>query len=116
MSKVVDQRVVEMQFDNKQFEQNVASTMSTLEKLKSKLSFSGSTKGLEDIGKAARNVNMNGLTAGIDTVNAKFTAMQVAGMTAISRITNSAITSGKRIANALTIEPVTTGFREYEKN
>lgn len=114
MSKVVDQRVVEMQFDNKQFEQNVASTMSTLEKLKSKLSFSGSTKGLEDIGKAARNVNMNGLTAGIDTVNAKFTAMQVAGMTAISRITNSAITSGKRIANALTIEPVTTGFREYE--
>ena len=114
MSKVVDQRVVEMQFDNKQFEQNVASTMSTLEKLKSKLSFSGSTKGLEDVGRAARNVNMNGLTAGIDTVNAKFTAMQVAGMTAISRLTNSAITSGKRIANALTIEPVTTGFNEYE--
>lgn len=114
MSKVVDQRVVEMQFDNKQFEQNVASTMSTLEKLKSKLSFSGSTKGLEDVGRAARNVNMSGLTAGIDTVNAKFSAMQVAGMTAISRITNSAITSGKRIANALTIQPITTGFNEYE--
>lgn len=114
MSKVVDQRVVEMQFDNKQFEQNVASTMSTLEKLKSKLTFSGSTKGLEDVGRAARNVNMSGLTAGIDTVNAKFSAMQVAGMTAISRITNSAITAGKRIANALTIEPITTGFNEYE--
>lgn len=114
MSKVVDQRVVEMQFDNRQFEKNVAGTMSTLEKLKSKLNFSGSTKGLEDIGKAARNVDMSGLSAGIQTVTTRFSAMQVMGVTALANITNSAVNAGKRMARALTIEPVTTGFKEYE--
>lgn len=44
MSKVVDSRVVEMRFDNAQFERNVKTTMSTLDKLKEKLKFSGVQK------------------------------------------------------------------------
>mgnify|MGYP000357651758 CR=1 FL=1 len=51
MSKVVDSRVVEMRFDNAQFERNVKTTMSTLDKLKEKLKFSGASKGLDDIEK-----------------------------------------------------------------
>ena len=56
--KVVDTNVVEMQFDNRNFEKNVATSMSTLDKLKAKLSFKGVIDGLDDFGRAAKNVDL----------------------------------------------------------
>lgn len=114
MSKVVDERVVEMRFDNSQFEKGVASTISTLDKFKQKLNFKGATKGLEDVGSAAQKVDMRGLGSGVETVTAKFSALQVMGVTALVNITNSALNAGKRIASALTLDPVISGFQEYE--
>ena len=114
MSKTIDERVVEMRFDNKNFESNVATSMSTLEKLKQSLNLTKASKGLENIGSAAKNVNLSGLSSGIDTVHAKFSALQVVGVTALSNITNSAINAGKRMVSALTIDPVKTGLMEYE--
>ena len=114
MSKVVDERVVEMQFDNRQFERNVSTSVSTLDKLKRSLNLSGAAKGLSDVGDAAKRVDMNGLGASIDTVRARFSALQVMGVTALANITNSAVNAGKRIVNALTLEPVMSGFQEYE--
>ena len=114
MSKQVDERVVSMQFDNRHFEQNVSTTMSTLDKLKQKLQFKDSTKGLENVGNAAKKVDMSGLGNAVDTVRAKFSAMDVIGVTALANITNQAVNAGKRIVSALTIDPVKTGFQEYE--
>ena len=114
MSNTIDTKVVEMRFDNKHFENNVSTTMSTLDKLKAKLGFEGATKGLENISSAAKNVNMNGLGSSVETVQAKFSALQVIGVTALANITNSAVNAGKRIVSALTIDPVKTGFNEYE--
>ena len=114
MSKTVDERVVSMQFDNKQFEANVNTSMSTIDKLKAKLDFKGATKGMENIGTATKNVNMSGLGSAVESVRVKFSALQVMGVTALANITNSAINAGKRIVHALTIAPITTGFQEYE--
>lgn len=114
MSKVVDERVVEMRFDNRQFEQSVSTSVSTLDKLKRSLNLSGAAKGLSDVGDAAKRVDMNGLGSSIDTVRARFSALQVMGVTALANITNSAVNAGKRIVNALTLEPVMSGFQEYE--
>lgn len=114
MSKTIDERVVEMRFDNKHFESNVQTTMSTLDKLKQKLNFTGATKGLSDVGAAAKKVDMHGLGSAVETVSAKFSAMQVVGMTALANITNSAINTGKRMMSALTIDPIKTGLSEYE--
>lgn len=114
MSKVVDQRVVEMQFDNRHFEKNVATSMSTLDKLKQKLNIGDSAKSLETIDAAARKVNLNGLGSSIETVSAKFSALQIAGVTALANLTNSAVNAGKRIVEALTIAPIGDGFQEYE--
>ena len=114
MSTTIDERVVEMRFDNKQFESNVSTSMSTLDKLKQKLNLSGASKGLEDINTASKKVNMSGLGNSVEAVSAKFSAMQVIGITALSNITNSAVDAGKRIVSALTIDPVKTGFQEYE--
>lgn len=114
MSKEVEQRVVEMRFDNKQFESNVSTTMSTLDKLKQKLNFTGAGKSLENIGDAAKKVNMSGLAKGVEAVQMKFSSLQVVGVTALANITNSAVNAGKRIVSALTIDPIKTGFQEYE--
>ena len=114
MSRTIDERVVEMQFDNRQFEKNVATTMSTLDKFKAKLNFRGVGKGFEEVGAAAQKVDMRSLGDGIQEVNARFSALQVIGTTALVNITNSAMAAGKRIMSALTIDPVKTGFQEYE--
>lgn len=113
-SKTIEQRVLEMRFDNSHFERNVSSTMSTLEKLKQKLNFSGAAKGLDSINTATKNVNMTGLGSAVESVTAKFSALQVMGVTALANITNSAVNAGKRIVKALTIDPIKTGFQEYE--
>lgn len=114
MSTTIDQRVVEMRFDNKQFESNVATSMSTLDKLKAKLKFGDSAKSFENIGKAASSVDMRGLGAAVDTVKARFSALDVVAVTALANITNSAVNTAKRMTAALTIEPIKSGFQEYE--
>ena len=114
MSTSIDQHVVEMRFDNKHFESNVATTMSTLDKLKHALHLDGASKGLENVNTAAKKVDMNGLSSGVETVRAKFSALEVIAVTALANITNSAVNAGKRIVSALTIDPVKTGFQEYE--
>ena len=114
MSTTIDSKVVEMRFDNRHFESNVSTTMSTLDKLKQKLHLDGATKGLENVNAAAKNVNMTGLGGAVETVQAKFSALEVMGVTALANITNSAVNAGKRIVSALTIDPVKTGFQEYE--
>ena len=114
MSTTVDSKVLEMRFDNKQFEAGVATSMSTLDKLKSKLNLTASAKGLENLGTAAKKCDMSGLGAGVDALQAKFSALQVIGVTALANLTNSAVNAGKRMVKALTIEPVMTGFNEYE--
>ena len=114
MSKTIDQRVVEMRFDNAQFERNVSTTMSTLAKLKQSLNLSGAAKGLDAVSAAANRCDMSGLRSGVEGLSLKFSSLQVMAVTCLARITNAAITAGKQIVSALTIEPVKAGFQEYE--
>ena len=95
MSDEIDRRVVEMQFRNEDFERNADKTISTLDKLKTAL-------------------HLEGAASGVEAVAAKFSALQVVGVTALANITNSAVDAGKKIVNALAIEPITAGFSEYE--
>ena len=114
MSKQVEEQVVSMQFDNKNFEKNVSKSMSTLDKLKEKLRFQGVEQGFNNISKNAKNVDLSPMSSSIDALKVKFSALDVVAMTALNNIVNTAINASKRIVNALTLEPVTTGFSEYE--
>ena len=114
MSTTIDNRVVEMQFNNERFERNVRTSMSTLEKLKQSLNLTGAAKGFENIDAASKRMNFSGLGSAVETIHSKFSALEVMGITALANITNSAVNAGKRIASALTIKPITTGFQEYE--
>lgn len=114
MSTTIDERVVEMRFDNKQFESNVQTSLSTLDRLKKSLNLSGAAKGFDEIDSASKKVNMNGLANAVESVRLKFSALEVMAVTALANITNSALNAGKRIVSALTIDPIKTGFQEYE--
>lgn len=114
MSTTTDERVVEMRFDNKQFESNVQTSLSTLDRLKKSLNLSGAAKGFDEIDSASKKVNMNGLANAVESVRLKFSALEVMAVTALANITNSALNAGKRIVSALTIDPIKTGFQEYE--
>ena len=114
MSRTVDERVVEMRFDNKQFESGVQTSLSTLEKLKRGLDLDGAAKGFDQLSTAAKKCDMSAIGRSVETVQAKFSAFEVVAMTALSNITNSAVNAGKRLLSSLTIEPISTGFSEYE--
>ena len=114
MSKTIDERVVSMQFDNKNFEANVRTTMSTLDKLKARLNLSGASKGLEGINAAASKCNLSPISNAVDTVNVKFSKLQAAAAHALGDIATRAYRTGESILKSLTIAPVTTGFNEYE--
>ena len=114
MSTTIDQKVVEMRFNNQQFERNAQTSLNTLEKLKRSLDLRGASKGLESLNSAAKNNNIGVLGQAAEQVGVKFSAMQVIGTTALVNLTNSAMMAGKRIVKALTIDPVKTGFQEYE--
>lgn len=114
MSRTIDERIVEMRFDNRQFERNVQTSLSTLDKLRQGLDLDGAAKGLENLGDAAKKCNMSALSRSVETVRAKFSALEVVAMTTLSNITNSALNTGKRLVSALTIDPIKTGFQEYE--
>ena len=114
MSRTIDEYVASMQFDNKNFERNVNTSLGTLEKLKQKLNLTGAAKGLENVDAAAKKMNFSGLSNGVESVRMKFSALEVMAVTALSNITNQAVNAGKRLAAAFTIEPIKTGFQEYE--
>lgn len=113
MSATIDSKIVEMQFDNSQFERNVATSMSTLDKLKNALKFDKASTGLEGLGNAIKRFDLGGLTSGVDSASNKFSAMQIAGITAIANITNSAVNAGKQLVKSLSVDQITAGFSKY---
>ena len=114
MSKSIDEKIVSMQFDNSKFESNAQQSISTLDKLKEALKFDKASEGLENVSRAAGNIKMDGVSDACEVVSAKFSALQVAAITALANITNSAVDAGKKIVSALTIDGAKDGFTEYE--
>ena len=114
MSQTVDNKVVEMRFDNDQFEKGVATSMSTIDKLKAKLNFQDADKSLSSLSDSAKKVDMSTLANSVQKVSLQFSSLQVIAGTALANITNNAVNTGRKILSALTINPVKDGMSEYE--
>ena len=97
MSKTIDEKVVEMRFDNKQFEKNVKTTLSTLDKLKAKLNLTGASKGLEEVSKASKKVDFSNMESSLAALEKRFSTTGIVGMTVIQNLTNAAINFAKQI-------------------
>lgn len=113
MSQEVDERVVEMRFDNAQFEKDVHQTMQSLEKLNDSLRLDGAEKGFEKIGDASAKVDFDEMQGALDNLSGKFSAVEVMGVAALSHITRQAIDTGERLVKSLSLDQVTSGWNKY---
>lgn len=114
MSRTIDNRVVQMQFDNQRFERNVQTSMNTIDKLKKALNFDGVSNGFNKINESSRKVSFDQLSNSVESIRVKFSALQAIAMGALFNIGNAAINAGKKVVSALTIDPIKMGFKEYE--
>lgn len=114
MSATIDERVVEMRFDNQHFEKNVQTSMSTLDKLKQKLNLTGASKGLENLDKAAKKTDFSCISNAVEKVGVTMSKWEYASLQTFSNIVSSAERAAARVIKSFTIDPVKTGFQEYE--
>jgi tape measure domain-containing protein len=112
----IDERIVRMKFDNSQFATGTAATLKQLDQLKTALRLEGATTGLDEIGAAAGRFSTAGAQDQVSGLAARFSALQVAAITALANIVNKAVNAGTELAHSLTLAPIIDGFHEYETN
>ena len=114
MSKSIDQRIVEMQFNNRQFESGVSQSIGSINKLEKSLELKDAAAGLNRISEAGSKFSLAGIASSVDTIASRFSLLQITAITALQNIVNSAVNKGKEILSALTLDPIMAGFNEYE--
>lgn len=91
-----------MEFKNDQFEKNAAKTLQTLQELKQKLNDNFSTKGAEELNRAIKSVDVSPISQGLETVQLKFNALQIAGKRVIENIVDAAMNAVHQVTSKLT--------------
>lgn len=110
MSTLVDERVVTMRFDNRDFEKNTRQSMSTIQKLKASLNFSGVAN---SVNQSVNSIDMNPLIAGLEKTEKAFSTWEVAAITAISNITNRLVDLGINLVKSLSVDNITSGWQQF---
>lgn len=113
MSREIDERIVQMKFENGQFEKGVQTSIHSLEELKRGLDFKDASKGLENLDKSAKGLKFDGLAAGIEALNNRFTLLGITGLNVMNRIANAAINTGETLIRSLSIDQVSAGWDKY---
>lgn len=113
MSREVDTRVVEMQFNNADFEKNTKTSIKSIDRLMEKLQFKGAEKGFEKLDAAAENVDFDGMARSLDKIENKFSAFNIVATTALMNITNKVVDAGEKLVKSLSLDQVTAGWTKY---
>lgn len=112
----VDNRVVNMQFNNSQFQRGIQTTLDSLAQLNKGLKLEAGAKGLNEVSNAAKGFSLAGIASSVDQIASKFSTMSVIAIAAIQRIVSRAVDAGISLVHSLTVEPITAGLHEYETN
>lgn len=114
MARSIDERIVDMRFNNKQFQSGVKESVRSLDSLKEGLKFNNVGKGLSKLSSAASKLSFGGMANSVANISSKFSALGVVGFTVLTRLTNAAINFGTKLTKSLTVDPVLDGLSEYE--
>ena len=112
----IDERVVEMKFDNKQFEAGAKQTMNTLDELQESLQLEGSTRGLQELQRSINSFSVLSMTDSINTIAERFSTMGIIATTALVNITNRAIAAGEALLKSLTVDNIAAGWEKFSKD
>ena len=115
MSQTVENKVVEFQFNNKDFEKNVATSMSTLDKLKNALNFDSALKGFDNLDRATKNFDMSSMDKSIEETSSGFSALEAIALGALMRIGQQVTDLGLTMVKSLTVDQISAGFDKYSE-
>lgn len=115
MSSSIDERIVEMRFDNAQFEKGIKQSSESIEKLKKDLQFKDTDKGFKKLQETVKEVDLSQIESSLDTLTNKFSLWSVAAREAVKKVVNSVLDAGKKMVKSFTIDPVKTGWDKYGK-
>lgn len=110
----VDNRVVHLQFDNKQFEAGAKTSIKTLDKLKQSMNFKEAANSMKQFQSQANAFTLKTISNAVDQLSGRFNSMGIVGMTVMQNLTNTALSMGEAFAKAVTVQPIIDGFGEYE--
>ena len=110
----VDSRIVNMQFNNSQFESGIKTSVNSLTALKNGLNLDKSAASLNNLQQAGNSFSLANMANGIESINSKLTLLGAVGVAALLNISSAAITAGTNLVKSLTIDPIMTGLQEYE--
>src|SRR3982750_2012258 len=110
----VDDRIVAMKFDNAAFQDKVASTIASLDKLKGSLDFANANRGMNDLSLASKNFSLQGISDAVEGISGKFSAMGAVAFSVINNVVDRAISAGVQLAKSLSLNQIIGGFQEYE--
>lgn len=111
----VDKRVAKMEFDNRRFEANVSTTLSTLERLKKALHFGDESDNLEKLQKASDSLNLSSMAKSLDNITSKFTLLGQVGFQAMEKIATAAVNAGERLVKSISVDQISAGMSKYEQ-
>lgn len=112
----IDERIVRMRFDNAQFGAGASATLKQLDQLKAALKLEGASQGLNDVSASMGRFSTSGAQEQVSALGQRFSALQIAAITALTNIVNKAVNAGTQLAKSLTLDPIMAGFHEYETN
>lgn len=115
MSQYLDEEVVALQFDNAHFEKNANQSINTLDRLKSSLNFDNNAKGLDEVAEAGKKLNFDGANKSVGLLHSKFSALEIAGVTALANISNKATNMAENLIKSMTgINMITSGWTKFQ--
>lgn len=109
-----DDYIIKMRLDDSDYSSKAKQTVESLEEINKKAKMKDAQDGFKNLNKEISNTKLTGLAGAIKNISDRFTNMGVIGTAALMRITNEAITAGTRLVKSLTIDPIKSGFQEYE--
>lgn len=116
MTTTIDKKIVEMGFDNSEFEKGVDKTLKDVDRLKKGLAFEDSTRSFSNLTSSMNSQNnFAGITGAVENISSRFSILGAIGFTAIQNITNSVIDLTKKLWNMVSpIDNAKKGLGEYE--
>lgn len=111
----VDEQIVQMRFDNADFQTKVAQTLESLTKLRESTKMEDAGKGMENLSKGVKNVDINSLAASVEQLNSRFSALGIMGQEVMRNLADAAMRMGKQVVDAITMAP-RDGWKEFELN
>lgn len=112
----IDDKVVAMSFESSKFESGINNAISALEKLKTSLKLPEASKSLENVGDAAKKIDLSHIGKGVDAIQQKLSYFSVAALAIFANIATKAVQTGAQFAKAFTVEPLIAGYKEYATN